>query len=167
MKSDLLVIVKGNKPLQFKTDILKPNVFYRHLELKEGKKIEHLVHGIVFSDKDFFEKFEAAYQKVINDWNLIGLLKDGKSISKSQFKKLADIHTYGRGKKSLNIWYFRNSIDIIYGFYPSQGNLKIQLEECYEWYLEMISGNLESIDNGDICFGNRGIPLCYGKLSIN
>jgi len=37
----------------------------------------------------------------------------------------------------------------------------------YGWYLELINGNMESIDNEDVVFGNCGIPIKYGKLRIS
>lgn len=107
---------------------------------------------------------EFTHERVLSDFRAIGILTDkNKPISKSLFANQADIHGYGK----LNIWIFRNSRERIYGFYPMQGTRKEQLAECYAWYLELVNGDLTSLDNTDVCFGNCGIPLVYGNLRVS
>ncbi len=107
---------------------------------------------------------EFTHERVLSDFRAIGLLTDkNKPISKTLFANQADIHGYGK----LNIWIFRNSRELIYGFYPMQGTRKEQLAECYAWYLELVNGDLTSLENTDVCFGNCGIPLVYRKLRVS
>lgn len=107
---------------------------------------------------------EFTHERVLSDFKAIGILTEkNKPISKSLFSNQADKHTYGK----LCIWIFRNSRERIYGFYPMQGTKKEQLAECYAWYLELVNGDLTSLVDEDVCFGNCGIPLQYGKLRVS
>ena len=163
METENLVVLKGTEPVYMNTGVVKPNHFYRHIELSEGKRKEHLVFGFVFSDKEFNDLFELAHTRVLRDFKAIGILPEsGKPISKSAFTKLADIREYGK----LRVWYFRNSRERIYGFYPMQGNKIENAIECYRWYLDLINGKMDSLDDGDVKFGNCGIPLAYGGLRV-
>jgi hypothetical protein len=159
-----LVVLKGLESVQFKTDTLNPHRYYRHIQIED----QHMVFGIIFDDDKFNDLFEFAHDRVIRDFQKIGILGSNlKPISKSLFAKLADIHTYGYGRKNVyHVWYFRNTRECIYGFYPMQGNKKSQLNECYEYYLDLVNGNVESLDVCDVRFGNCGIPLVYDKLRI-
>lgn len=164
MNKENLVVLKGSTQLEFKTDIIKPNVYYRCIDI--GKK-QYLVYGIVFSHKKFKELFEFAQDRVLRDFKDLGILnEDNTPVSKSLFTNQADIHTYGTGRKALKVWYFRNSCERIYGFYPMQGSKVENQKECYQMYLDIINGDVESLDNEDVKFGNCGIPLSYGSLRI-
>lgn len=165
MKSENLVILKGDKPVTFETDILKPNIFYRCIDIGEQ---EFMVYGIVFSAKKFMELFEYAHTRILRDFKTLGILgENDKPISKSLFTKLADIHDFGRGRNKLKVWYFMKSTSLIYGFYPMQGTKAENQNECYQWYLDIINGNMESIDDKDVMFGNCGIPLSYKGLRVS
>jgi hypothetical protein len=142
----------------------RKNHFYRHVDYGNG---HHIVNGEDFTDIEFKSLFESAISKVIKDWVKIGLLtENGERLTKTAFKRIADIHTYGAGKKTLKVWYFRGDKDCIYGFYPMQGTNFENQKECYQWYLDILNGNDESLDEKDVCFGNCGLPLMYSKLRI-
>lgn len=141
------------------------NRFYRHSVLEKNL---HLVYGETFTQVEFDSLFINAIDRVKADFKKIGILgADEKPISKSLFTKLADIHTYGSDRKGYKIWYFRGARDLIYGFYPMQGTKKENQTECYQWYLDILNGNHECLDDRDVCFGNCGIPLSYSKLRID
>ena len=143
----------------------KLNHFYRCIWLDKNTA---LVYGEHFTKVEYNSLFETAQKRVLRDFKTLGILGKGNTpISKSLFTKLADIHTYGSGRKSLKIWFFRDSRDIIYGFYPTQGTKAEAQNECYSWYLEIIAGNMACLDERDLCFGNCGIPIAYGELRVN
>jgi len=141
------------------------NYFYRCMESNGG----YIVFGEYFDKREFDSLFMDAIEWVKNHWKQIGLLgENDKPISKTAFMKLADIHVYGyRRKNSMKIWYFRNDRNCIYGFYPMSGTVKQNQLECYQWYLDILNGDYEPLDDKDVCFGNCGIPLSYSKLRIN
>ena len=162
------VVLKSQDGFIYADNQFKSNTFYRCIQLSKGKRSEFMVYGCIFSAKDFKEKFEYAIDRIKRDFVELGLLKSNLSIiSKNLFSTSADVHQYGsKRSSSLHVWYFRISRDMIYGFYPSQGSRAKQLAECYQMYLETLEGNMDYIDCGDICFGNCGIPISYGKLRV-
>jgi len=164
MTTDSLVILKNSEQLEFETCTFRPNHFYRHRK----NETQHLVHGVIFDDKKFNELFELAHTKVLRDFKAIGLLpENNKPVSKTKFTSLADIHLYGRNSRTgKNIWFFRKFKDMIYGFYPMQGTKVENQKECYQWYLELIEGNVSCLDEADVQFGNTGIPIGYGNLRV-
>jgi hypothetical protein len=168
MKKENLVILKGTEKQVFQTATIQPNKHYRCIRLTESKRSEYLVYGIVFDENDFNRLFELSHTRVMRDFKTLGIVtENGKPISKSLFTNLADKHKYGTWKNALQIWLFRSSRELMYGFYPMQGTkLEVQ-KECYQWYLDIVNGNMESIDDEDVMFGNCGIPISYGKLRIS
>lgn len=142
----------------------RKNRFYRHFKFEDGT---HVVDGENFTDTEFKSLFEDVLAKVVRDWIMIGLLNEnGERINKTAFSKLADIHQYGIGRKTLKVLYFRNSRDIIYGFYPDFTTIKDCINQSYEWYLQTLNNEYKFLDDKDICFGNCGVPLTYSKLII-
>lgn len=168
MKTEHLVILKGNEKLEFKTGIVEPHKHYRCISITDNGITQYLVYGFVFTKEDFDCLFELSHIRIIRDFKALGLITpNGKPLSKAAFIKMANIHKYGTFKYAKQIWVFRNSRDLIYGFYPSEGTKVETGKECYRWFLEVIQGNMSSIDNGNIVFGNSGIPLIYSKLRVS
>lgn len=171
MKKENLVILKA-KVGEFTHghSTFKPFVYYRCLpDMDKDRLIGYIIFGEWFSIEDYNQFFDLVYDRIMADFHDLGLFdSDSKVISKTAFKKRANIQTYtnGRANGVYHIWYIRDSRERIYGFYPSQGNQRDNLSECYEFLLQIISGNMEPIDEEDVCFGNSGIPLDYRKLSI-
>jgi|688.fasta_scaffold263689_5 hypothetical protein len=159
-----LVVLKSALTATKGYTIFKANNFYRCIKVEGG----YIVYGELFDEREFESLFEDAISKVIKDWVKIGLLtENGVRLSKTAFTKLADIHTYGSGRNKMYIWYFRVSKDCIYGFYPMRGtNMVERQNECYQWYLDILNGKYEPLDERDVCFGNCGIPLAYSRLRI-
>jgi hypothetical protein len=159
-----LVVLKSDKLTRVGNSNFLPNKFYRfsHLDSKTC-----LVYGEPITPKVFGLMFEFAWVKVMRDFKSLGMLKaDNSPISKAAFKKLADVHTY-TGSRTLRIWFFRNTKDCIYGFYPIKDTLQNELNECYEWYLQLVGGIMDSLDDENVMFGNCGIPLSYRGLRSN
>jgi hypothetical protein len=164
-KTDL-VILKGSNELKFKTDTLYPNTYYRCIKLEENGVVQYLVYGINMDDEFFKEHFEFAYDRIMRDWEQIGLVKNGKPITKKDFKELANVHTYGKQNQNLRIMFFGHPKEGMYGFYPTVSENKAkQLDRLYSWYLLILTnGNMNYFDQNNIQFGNKGIPLSYGSL---
>lgn len=166
MERDSLVYLSGVINQLIYSETFKVNVPYRCINISETDEPIYLVNGFTFTNEEFKKTFVFVYDRMIQHFESLGLIKNGKPISKTAFGKLADIHQYGRGRNSYYIWYFRNTKETIYGFYPMQGNKKEQLDECYKYLCELVSGNMEPFDSKDVMFGNRGFPIVYSKLQV-
>ncbi len=171
MKKENLVILRGKSTLVTQCGTrIEPNTSYRCIEVSEGKVKQFLVYGIVFDEKGFNQLFIELHTVVMNEFKTIGLIKeDGRAISKAQFKALASVHQYGKGKEMLNVMYFYiNSKECIYGFYPNfTGDSKAEcLKNAYDMYLDLLNGEMDDFDCADIQRGNCGIPICYGNLRV-
>jgi len=156
-----LVILKADKQLILAEDTYQANRLYRCFTPTENGSEEFLIYGNNISYLDFDKYFEFAYNRVMREWESLGLLVNGKPISKAKFKALADIHTYGKRK----VLFIRNS-EIIYGFYVLETNNVETLYRSYEAYLDLLSGNTTYLDRAIIQRGNRGIPLSGGSLKF-
>lgn len=165
MNKDNLVILKASNELKLGSDTIYPNKYYRCLKDEEKGNARFYVDGINMS-KDFFDEyFELAYDRIMRDWERIGLTKDGKLISKTAFKELASVHTYGKQTNNLRIMFFGFPKECMYGFYPIYSENKTkQLDGIYEWCKQVMDGNMNYFDTNHIQYGNKGIPLCYGAL---
>lgn len=159
------VQVRGNEDLTFQTDTLVPKVNYRCIVAEEDGVKQFFVYGILFDEPTFKKHFIDSHEVIMKHWQEMSMFKDdGKPLSKTAFKKRADIHIYrGHGRR---IWLFRTSASVMYGFYPRRTYAKDHLDECYRMYMDVIGGNLSDIDCGLIQFGNKGIPLGFGNLGV-
>lgn len=165
MNKTNLVVLRGDKELEFQTDTMYPNTYYRCLKIEESDNEEYLVYGIVFDKAGFELNFEYAYDRVMRDWKKIGLIKNDKLISKSKFKLFANIHIYGKRSNNLRIIFFGNPRECTYGFYPLYRECQAdQLNTIYSWCELIIAGEMRWFDNECIQFGNCGVPLSYGNL---
>ena len=98
-----LCILKGSKELKLDNDAMYPNTFYRCLE---GDKKDIYVYGYNMPISEFEKNFEFAYERIMRDWERISLVKNGKPISKTAFKALANVHTYGKQTNNDRIIFF-------------------------------------------------------------
>ena len=168
MNKDNIVVLKGDKALEFQTDTMYPNTFYRCLEVAENNNKQYCIYGIIFDQVGFDKYFEFGYDKIIRDWLSIGLIEsNGKLISKSKFKSLANVHTYGKVLNNNRIILFGIPNKCLYGFYPMYSeNKSKQLDATYEWAKQTFIGNMRYIDQDSIQFGNCGIPIVSGNLRV-
>jgi len=159
-----LVYVKGGYPLEY-TDgyVFDANKHYRSIQQEDGSWI---VNGYEFDDSSFKDNFQFAHERIMYHLSDGFLKPNDKPLSKKEFADKLDIHQYGRGKNRLFILLLRNSINIMYGFYPTTDTRPKMIAEAYKWYTEIIEGNLNSFDDGDVQFGNRGIPIHYADLRV-
>jgi hypothetical protein len=165
MSKTSLVVLRGDKELEFQTDTMYPNTYYRSIQASENDYNEYIVYGIKFDQEGFDKNFEYAYDKIMRDWETIGLIKKGKLISKKAFNELASVHLYGKQTNNLRIIFFGHPRENMYGFYPKfRENQAKQLLAIYQWCINVIDGDMSYFDFQYIQFGNCGIPLSYGNL---
>ena len=102
------------------------------------------------------EKFEA-----------LGLLPNGKPVSFSKFKSIADAHEYGRGRTKLYIVFIGHPKENLFAFYPPQTTKAESLAISYEYYLDTVTTDMkqEYLDE-NVMWGNRGYPISYGGVGI-
>jgi len=168
MNKTSLVVLRGDKELEFETDTMYPNTYYRSIQASENDVNEYIVYGIKFDQAGFDKNFEYAYDKVMRDWESIGLIKKGKLISKKAFNELASVHLYGKQTNNLRIIFFGGGESGRYGFYPKyRENQAKQLLAIYQWCINVIEGDMEYFDFQYIQFGKYGIPIYYGNLRTN
>lgn len=167
MDKNSLVVLKGNKALEFEGEAMYPNRYYRCLKAIENDREEYVVYGIRFNKETFEATFEFAYDRVMRDWERIGLTKGGKLIGKTAFKELANVHQYGKQTNNLRIITFGFPNECMYGFYPIYSENKAkQLDAMYKWCIQIIDGYMGYFDQECIHFGNAGIPIGYGGLRV-
>lgn len=120
---------------------------------------------IVFGEWMPIEKFEQFFELVVPllQKKLATLLGD-KKVSFAEFKRRANVHVYGRGLRASRIVFIGSPKENLFGFYPMQSNKAESLKESYEYYLRLLDGDFEVIDDKDVQWGNCGIPIGYGDL---
>jgi hypothetical protein len=102
---------------------------------------------------------------VLHYMERIALVVNGKPISKAKFAQMADIHTYGRSRNGLKVLYFGLK-DNKFAFYPPQTNKKESIDIAYGYYLDCFTDMKQEYLDGNVCWGNCGIPLSYGDLRV-
>ena len=168
MNKTNLIVLRGDTALEFQTDTLYPNTYYRCLKVEENGIEEYLVYGIVFDKQGFDKNFELAYDRIMRDWEHIGLIKKGKLVNKKVFNELASVHLYGKQTNNLRIILFGHPKECMYGFYPKyRENQAKQLLTIYQWCINVIEGDMEYFDFKYIQFGRNGVPINYGNLRNN
>jgi len=132
---------------------------------------EFMVMAETFSAKEFKNKFTFFLDTVKEEWEALGLIKNGKKISKAAFKELASINSYGSGREKLHVFFFyMNPKTIMYGFYPTFRDTKASsLNSAYINYTNIIDGHTEGLDRQYseaplVQRGNSGIPIRYRSI---
>lgn len=161
-----LVVLKDNDIVTQGNTTFKPNRFYRICEQGKG----YIIYGEYFDKKSAETLFQEVNLRIGKDFKKVGLLGQySERLTKTAFGKLADIHVYGKGRHAMKVLIFMsvdNGNKTIYGFFPNSGTRAEVIAESYNMYIDTCNGNMEHIDNGDIQFGNCGIPMSYGKLRV-
>jgi hypothetical protein len=107
--------------------------------------------------------------EIIQDWTTLGLIVDGKPVSKTKFKQLAEVMKYGSGQRAINVAYFyTHPKEMCYQFDNGlYGDTKATvLNQAYEDFIEVIEGNMESFNDGEVVYGNSGLPLAYSQIYV-
>jgi hypothetical protein len=163
MDKSNLVILRGSKELKIDGEVFIPLTFYRSIAVTENATI---VNGFCIPIQEIERDFELAYDKIMRDWELIGLVVGGKAISKKAFTELIDVHVYGKQTNNIRTGFFStHPKECLYGFYPMYSENKAkQIANMYGMYLSTIDGDMNYVDQEYIQFGNCGIPLSNTDL---
>ena len=160
-----LVVLKNNNPFMKGDTLLSPYVYYRCLTPTENDNDSYMIYAEWFSQEEFDNLFEFAYDRIMREWETFGLVVAGKKLAYGAFKKKANVVKYSQhGRKPLHICYFHSERDI-YGFYPwcrdtKEGSLKW----AYENYVRTFEGDMLPFDHKNIQFGNWGTPIAFSNL---
>lgn len=110
--------------------------------------------------------------QLIENLKLLGLVEVSDNsrfnyynpISYSGFKNRASIHRYGNKLKVVFIGHPKLNLFGFYVMYDTDSNV---MKEAYNMFIRLIKGDMTEYNNGDIQWGNAGIPLVYGDLRQN
>ena len=164
METCSLVILKGQTPLVIEgsgTTFL-PNKHYRCV--KYGN--EFIVYGEPFTKGLFNNMFEPLHDRMLCEFNDIGLMDNMKPITKKSFKERARLTTYTSRGSRLEVFFFGDKMRGMVGFYPlyNKDSKAVCLNLAYKNYQDILNGNLDSVDNDLVQRGNGGVPLQYQDL---
>lgn len=165
MNKESLVVLKGKTALVVERSgtRFEPNKHYRAIKQDDNSII---VYGELLDMDLFNNMFEFLHDRMLREFEQKELIKNGKPISKTEFKERMDIHTYGKGRGKLFIGFFGHKMTGIWAFYGSfRGDTKAQfLKDAYNHFIKSIEGEMDFIDGELIQRGNSGIPLSYGDI---
>lgn len=162
IKTDNLVVLKDSKTLTWQDDTLIPNKVYRCCTPTENGNDNYLIYGYWFTKAEFDLYFEFAYDRVIREWDSIGLIPNGKVLNFKDFKERVDLHTYGKNINHLRIGYVGRLPQGLYSFYPRNCEVRAKQLRCmYSSYVGVVFQNMDAFDNGWIQFNSRGIKISY------
>jgi hypothetical protein len=102
-------------------------------------------------------------EQLVDNLKLLGLVRldDNKPISYSGFKNRSSVHKYDNKYKVVFVGQPKENL---FGFYTMYGNDTDVMREAYEMFVNLVKGDMESYNEGDIQWGNAGIPIGYGRL---
>lgn len=150
----------------------------RHIDFKEGKiyrcsidnesdRPYYMVYGEWFNEVAFQNKFIPLIDVVKEEFEAIGLTNNGKPISKTKFKEMADIHKYG--KLPVLYFYLEHARNVTYGFFPvpTITTQKDAVDYAYRNMKDCLNGEVyEQFDKyKTVQRGNTGIPIVYNDLT--
>jgi len=169
IREDNLVMLKGSGFSLQSTDF-EPNVLYRSIKLSDKNGCEILVFGVVFSESEFNALFQSAHGLILKELESLNVINNGKLVSKTKFGKLLNVHQYGRTSRDgfkIGLLY-KDSKELMYVFMPLfKGDTKENtITIAYNHIKEIISGNLDSLDNRLVQRTNTGIPLSMSPNHI-
>ncbi len=157
------------------------NIFYRCLVDRDENDtvVNYMINGFNVNTYDFEKNFELAHTRIMRDWQQCSLLNpEGKKLTKTAFVKQLDVHcytgySYGECRKirtyvGYGMWSTPETTGFeLYSFDPMiRENKRDFLNSVYRMYLATIEGNMEYIDDKEICYGNAGKPISYAKPKI-
>lgn len=96
----------------------------------------------------------------------LGLIDEkGEVISFAKFKKLVDIHYYGKGRRKLFVLYVGKPKENCLAFYPPTDRQLEMLKTAYEYLVDTVTTELkQEYMDGNVVWGNCGYPLTYSKI---
>lgn len=102
-------------------------------------------------------------EQLIDNLKLLGLvnLSTNKPLSYSGFKNRASVHKYGSNHKIVFLGHPKSNL---FGFYVMWGNDSQVMKEAYDMFLNLLKGDMTDYNEGELQWGNCGIPISYGGL---
>jgi hypothetical protein len=96
----------------------------------------------------------------------LGLITDsGNTISYSKFKKMVDVHQYGRGKRRLFIIFVGLPKENLIAFYPPTDLKEEMIKISYSYLVDTIETEMkQEFLDGNIMWGDCGYPLSYSPI---
>ena len=88
-------------------------------------------------------------------------IDNNKPLSYSGFKNRASVHKYGKNYKVVFVGHPRQNL---FGFYVMWGADSNVMKEAYDLYVSLVKGDMTGYNEGDIQWGNCGIPISYSEL---
>jgi hypothetical protein len=101
------------------------------------------------------------HAEIMDKFKSLGLIVNDKPISLNAFKKLCDMHYYGRSYKIL---FIHNAKDNMLGFYLMKVPNTLYIKESYDMFKQMVAGDMSFMEYDAVQWGNCGIPIQYGDL---
>ncbi len=163
-RNDYLVYLKDDQTRNINDVTFKAHVPYRCSPMEDS----YIVYGIAFTQDEFDDTFEYVLDRAKVHFEDMGLLVNGKPVTKTRFKKLSDIHTYTSRTTKLHIIFFHGADRINYGFY-GRFNKDTQAQvykDAYQDFINFLEGESAGFEGGNIQFGNCGIPIGYCDLRV-
>lgn len=92
----------------------------------------------------------------------IGLLPEPKTpLAYSQFKNYVTIREYGKKNR---IVFTGIPNEALFAFYVDFGTYPDMLREAYDWYVQIVKGDRNPVDEKKVMIGNTGIPDEYAEI---
>lgn len=161
MEKDYLVYLKENldELVIDPNNRFKPHTVYRCSEYGD----ECVVNGITFNKKALDTFFEKAHTRIMRHFEMIGLVKDGKPISKKEFvEKSYQVKYGGRSKGAFwTLYFYTHPKECMYRFSPewAGGSKAVVMTNFYDSFINLVNGDTQEVDDELIEYGNRGLPL--------
>lgn len=158
-KNELVTLRQGLAVLDYNGIQFKANKFYR-CDVDTG--FPYIIFGTNVSQDVYENCFETAHARVLRDFKTLSLIdNNNKPISKTLFKSAFFQQVFrGRNRVILYVYYFyTHPKELCYAFYPDEDKKPTTITQCYNWFLELVNGNMESLDSTDVVFGNSGLPI--------
>jgi len=171
-QDNLVVLKEGVKTFNIgmnETEF-KPNEFYRSIFLQNGKHKEVLINGELFINEVYSNAFETVQDLFLREFEQLGVIVNGKIISKTAFKEICHVNQYGRTSKSgFKMGYIcTHPKELMYVFMPFfTGDTKAEAINCaYRSVRDVIEGNMQCVEDNYLQRANTGLPLSMGSSHV-
>lgn len=155
----LVVCTNTEKLPMIQTTEFRKGGVYRHMEITEAKRTDHMVYGVIFSEKTFNECFKV-YAPIIQERAKKLFYVNDKPITKKAFKELADVHQYGKLTTGVKVVYIGGSKENCFAIRPNQTDTKNEaLNFAYDVMIDLCNGEVLNIDLGRVRWLNTGYPI--------
>ena len=163
-EDNLVVLKQGVQPFRVgvcETEFV-PNTYYRCIKLENDGHREYVIFGERFVNEQYDEAFETVQDLFLREFEQLGIIVNGKVISKSAFSKLIDVHQLGRTSKSgFKVGYiYTHPKELMYVFMPFfTGDTKAEcINSAYRSVRDIIEGDMQCVEDDYIQRTNTGIP---------